>query len=811
MLNQGSNSHHPPPAASTPPATSLWASALTANEDADLVGVSPYDSSDELNETNNDSTTSITTADAALVGHTELFVAVRGVRRTFRLPPEILTHVLRYAYTNSRRQFLNNALVDREWAACALPVLWERIAPRSNFPLALIVRSLDKLWRTLSRPGQSHDYASFPRAVAIQLHLKNNEFISRRSTDDFARIVELVPGIIKYFPKVRDLGLTLRVEEVTIPLQATATAFLERLIRITPPSFSLWLKLAGIAVLDSQCAALAEKFGPVLTDLHLTKCMGCTAFGLKYLLKRSPRLQSLALYIPSLHDQLLGTIAEHNNQLMDLWLDLPMEEGAQPNDLESLRHFCDDLRVLMQRSKRLRRLRLRGVPLNAERAQQMLSTVATEGKELRSLSVLVWPPVTMGREVRSVAFTHLNKLIISSNNRLSNDFIIAVARSCPKLTYLDAGRTRIDDTCVHELAARCPNLEFFDMSRCPNPTIHGLSSLARHARNLEELDVSFCPKILRSEDLVPFLHLCVGCKKLKRFSVDYPPAGGVVPPDPPLDVGTASETVRLLFSRFGTISADTPDRKRVLNLTAMRDNWTAAWRAAQAKEPLQPQQRQASSPSILAPSSVTLLHPLPPDPARIMANQFDGHSSINNNGSRATHQRPGASSSSHDSAQEPAGSSSNGRNGKRIVLLSEIDALQPLSTRNPNTTSFLIPPSSPSAITIPPLVINNSTTSEPEDAALLSEDLRLNPVVSWWIADVKRVLDGDEESMTTSMTPTTMLTSATAINVTTPPPPPPAGQQSIPPGLALIDDNAGSSSDDVVIVDDEGTAHLGDF
>ncbi|KAJ3169470.1 hypothetical protein HDU88_000659 [Geranomyces variabilis] len=633
------------------------------------------------------------------------------VRRRFRLPPEILTHILRYAYTNSRRQFLNNALVDKEWASCALPVLWERIAPRSNFPLALIVRSLDKLWKTLSRTGQSHDYASFPRAVAIQLHLKNNEFVSRRSTDDFARIVELVPGIIKYFPKVRDLGLTLRVEEISISLQATATAFLERLIRIAPPSASLWLKLAGIAVLDSQCAALAERFGPVLTDLHLTKCMGCTAFGLKYLLKRAPKLQSLALYIPSLHDQLIGTIAQHNNQLMDLWLDLPMEEGAQVNDLESLRHFCEDLHTLMLRSKKLRRLRLRGVPLNSERAHQMLSTVAAEGKDLRSLSVLVWPPVAMGREISTVAFVRLTKLIVSSNNRLSNDFLIAVARSCPKLTYLDAGRTRIDDTCVHEIAARCPLLETLDVSRCANPTILGLSSLARHAHNLTELDVSFCPKILRSEDLVPFLHLAVGCKRLKRFSIDYPPAGGIVPPDPPVDVGTASETVRLLFSRFGAISTDTADRKRVLNLAALRENWTAAYQAA----------RDAID--------------------SVLARQYTFADAERQRHLLSLPLPAGYQPSAFPAVGGPPPSS---------PPASVVDSV-------PHTvdTSSAAQQSIPSHSNFLPIDVDTDPTLSSlslglvqpisAEARMLSEHLRHDPVVRAWLAEVKRVLDGDEE------------------------------------------------------------------
>lgn len=264
---------------------------------------------------------------------------------------------------------------------------------------------------------------------------------------------------------------------------------------------------------------------------------------------------------------------------MDLWLDLPMEDGALPNELsESLRNFCMDLRALMKGSNRLRRLRLRGVPLAPDRAHQMLQTVGEEGKELRSLSVLVWPPVQMGVGIASVSFTSLNKLIISSNSKLSNDFIVAVAKCCPQLAYVDAGRTKIDDMSIMELASRCPLLEFIDISRCSNPTVYCLFNLARHAKNLVEFDVSFSPKILRSDEVVPFLNLAMSCKRLKRFCIDYPPAGGVVTTEsPPEGLGTASETVRLLFSRFGTISNDPPERKRVLNLAFLRDNWMQAW------------------------------------------------------------------------------------------------------------------------------------------------------------------------------------------------------------------------------------------
>ncbi|RKO91531.1 hypothetical protein BDK51DRAFT_28603 [Blyttiomyces helicus] len=451
----------------------------------------------------------------------DLVIAFPLKRRTLRLPPEILGCVLKFAYQNSRRQFLNNALVCKVWASSALPVLWERIAPR--------------------------------RGIAIQLHLKNNETMQRRTLDDFQRVVEwkagerialvkssmetgflypipparqqIVPSIIKALPKIKDLGITLRVEEATVQLQASATAFLERLVRVSSPSKTLWLKLAGLVVLDSECAALAERF----------------ASGLRYFLQRAPKLQSLALYIPSLQDQLLGTIAHFNHQLQDLWLDLPMEEGGAPiGDTEGLRNFCADLRLLLRQSSKLRRLRLRGVPLPPDRAQQMLEVISTEGTEIRSLSILVWPPTAMGSGIERVSFSSLSKLIISSNSRLSADFILAVARSCPLLAVLDAGRTRIDDTCIAELALRCRNLETLDVSRCTLPTTASLERLATHSSRLRTLDVSYCPKILRASSVIAFVHLAERCLEMGRLIIDYPP-----------ESNDTSEGVRMLVARFG--------------------------------------------------------------------------------------------------------------------------------------------------------------------------------------------------------------------------------------------------------------------
>lgn len=77
----------------------------------------------------------------------------------------------------------------------------------------------------------------------------------------------------------------MRIDEISPQIQATATAFLERLATVPPPERTMWLKLAGMALLDSQCAALADRFGHVMTDFHLTKCMGCTAGGLRHFLE----------------------------------------------------------------------------------------------------------------------------------------------------------------------------------------------------------------------------------------------------------------------------------------------------------------------------------------------------------------------------------------------------------------------------------------------------------------------------------------------------------------------------------------------
>ncbi|KAJ3028588.1 hypothetical protein HDV00_010172 [Rhizophlyctis rosea] len=429
-----------------------------------------------------------------------------------QLPPELLSHVLRFAYMNSRRQFLNNALVARHWAESALPILWERIAPRSNFPLAVVLRALDRIHRTLTSSQQLFSYASFPRAVSIQLHLRNNaETLEtshmRRLTDEFIRVVEVIPPLLTHLTKLRDLGITFRIEEISAPLQASATTFLERFLFTVPrPERALWFKLAGIAVLDAQCKSLADRFGRVLTDFHLTKCVGCSERGLRYLLERCEGVGSLALYVPTVQGSLLGTISRSNRRLQDLWLDLPMEEGGGGGFAawgggggavtgEGVDTFCNDLRLLLRSSPRLRRLRLRGVPLTSEKADEMLRIIGEEGRGITSLSVLVWPPESMGSGVRDVKFTRLTKLIVSSNSRLSNEFLMSVSRCCPVLSVVDAGRTRIDDAVVESLVRNC-RIEVLDVSRCAGVTGRSLWSIAEFATRIRSLDVSFCGRVV---------------------------------------------------------------------------------------------------------------------------------------------------------------------------------------------------------------------------------------------------------------------------------------------------------------------------
>ncbi|KAJ3047046.1 hypothetical protein HK097_000278, partial [Rhizophlyctis rosea] len=441
-------------------------------------------------------------------------------RRALRLPPELLSHVLKFAYMNSRRQFVNHALVARHWAESALPILWERIAPR--------------------------------RAVHIQLHLRNSQSFmdttnGKKIMEEFMRVVELIPPTLKTLPKLRDLGLTYRIEEVTASLQASATTFLERFIIAAPrPERALWLKLAGIAVLDAQCKSLADKFSTVVTDFHLTKCVGITESGLRYFLERCNGVGSLALYVPDLRGSVLDAIALRCESLMDLWLDLPMEEGNGGNGLGLLGAgglaggigeagvgtFTEDLKRLLKRNRKLRRLRLRGVPLGSEGADEMLRVIGEEGRGITSLSVLVWPPESMGAGISNVSFSGLTKLIVSSNSRLSTDFLMAVSRNCPVLTTVDAGRTRIDDACVESFLKNCP-VEVLDLSRCVNISGRSVTAVADWGYRLRVVDFSYCGKVVGvGMDLRGLVWCCVkrGVEGgVEKFGCDFWPGdeGGV--------------------------------------------------------------------------------------------------------------------------------------------------------------------------------------------------------------------------------------------------------------------------------------------
>lgn len=479
-------------------------------------------------------------------------------------PPEILSMILQYAFHQSRRHFRKYSTVSRQWAHCSLPILYERISPRINFPLHFTLRSLNRLYDTINSPTFL-DYKRFTKQLILQLYLKNSSRNTALLIDEFQRTIDKLADLIRMFPNLQELGITLRIDTVTIPLQAAATAFLERLSTLKSPSTSLWIKLAGIAVLDSQCISIANSFGPVITDFHLTKCMSCTATGLRHFLEKSPKLQSLALYVPSLHGQLLGSIAEYNKELMDLWLDLPMEENSVVNPNDMLPNFCDDLDKLLVKLKSLRRLRLRGIPLNEFDAQKMVQIIAENSSELQSLSMLVWPPVSFGDNIDAVSFTNLTKLIISSNSRMSTSFILAIAKGSTKLNFLDAGRTKIDDACIQEFCKNCPNLESIDISRCTLPTMNSILSIAEHLPLIRELDISYTPRILRNEAIQPFILLSLSCRNLSEVSIDYPDQTNVEGNE-----NSIPQIIRVVFKRFGTVSLHEGEHKKIFNMSAIR-------------------------------------------------------------------------------------------------------------------------------------------------------------------------------------------------------------------------------------------------
>ncbi|KAJ3178108.1 hypothetical protein HDU85_005633 [Gaertneriomyces sp. JEL0708] len=355
-----------------------------------------------------------------------------------------------------------------------------------------------------------YPYRRYVRSINVVFSVRDE-----RRTPEVVHALEVLYPVIVSVPPLRELGLTLRIDDVSPYLQAAATAFLERLIRQVETPAVLHLKLAGISLLNSQIVGLGRRFGSVCADLHLTKCWDVGLPGVKNFLELAPKLTSLALYVPTITESLLGTIAESNHLLVDLWLDLPMDERP----LFPLEDFADELSSLLTNAPHLRRLRLRGIPQSDEKASQALRALSQHSHNLRSLSILFWPPAEMGDGIDTVSFTHLNKLILSSNSKLSDDYIATVVRHCPSLAFLDVSRTKISDRTLALLPQHCPSLHHLDISRCALVSFASLIAIAQ--LGLTHVDISHSPKMFSAVDAGPFLLFALRNPQC-QFLCEYP-------------------------------------------------------------------------------------------------------------------------------------------------------------------------------------------------------------------------------------------------------------------------------------------------
>lgn len=105
----------------------------------------------------------------------------------------------------------------------------------------------------------------------------------------------------------------------------------------------------------------------------------------------------------------------------------------------------------------------------------------------------------------------VTELSIEDCKLLSDRAFFDLSRSCTRLQKLNLSRTRVNDASLVEIAARCRSLTHLNLTRSENITDRGVLEAAKHAFNLQEIDITAChvskSTIEEVHKLRPMLHV----------------------------------------------------------------------------------------------------------------------------------------------------------------------------------------------------------------------------------------------------------------------------------------------------------------
>lgn len=192
------------------------------------------------------------------------------------------------------------------------------------------------------------------------------------------------------------------------------------------------------------------------------------------------------------------------------WVELPHNlEGlnasqcpwVSQNTLKTLAEICPHIHTLMLCSN---------VQLNFADWGELLKF-----KELKLLDLSRCHQLSdKDLEIILKACAWLRGLVLDECKEVSDRGYFKLAKSTPRLSYLNIARCSISDIALIEIATRCRALTVLNVSRCDNLTERGVAESIKHAPMLKEIDIRRCNIPQRAiEDLrkrYPYLKIITG-------------------------------------------------------------------------------------------------------------------------------------------------------------------------------------------------------------------------------------------------------------------------------------------------------------
>lgn len=80
--------------------------------------------------------------------------------------------------------------------------------------------------------------------------------------------------------------------------------------------------------------------------------------------------------------------------------------------------------------------------------------------------------------------------LATASHMLDHKAVKAIGMRCPNLEYLDASGVQLTNSCLHQLANRCPKLKTVLLKDCSDVREKGLKRLLRRCKSLERLDLT---------------------------------------------------------------------------------------------------------------------------------------------------------------------------------------------------------------------------------------------------------------------------------------------------------------------------------